>query len=146
MLRTSPLGIVLAGLWGTGDGSTTYNLPDLRGRAGYGQDLTNGGLANRITVAGGNFDGTVIGNVGGLQNSNSVGAHVHTITDPGHVHTVSGSTVSAASAVNVYSGGTGGLVQNPTINSATTGISVNSAGATYSILAPAAIVNKCVQQ
>ncbi len=32
VLRSSPLGTVLAGAWGPGDGSTTYNTPDLRNR------------------------------------------------------------------------------------------------------------------
>jgi microcystin-dependent protein len=51
--------------YGAGDGSTTFNLPDLRGRAVFHRDV---GGSNRITATGGNFDGTVIGNVGGGQN------------------------------------------------------------------------------
>src|SRR5215472_8654913 len=54
--------------FGTGDGSTTFNVPDLRGRAVFGQDNMGGSAARRITVAGGNFDGTVIGGTGGAQN------------------------------------------------------------------------------
>src|SRR5258708_4642607 len=51
--------------YGAGDGSTTFNVPDLRGRAVFGLDNLNGSAANRITVAGGNFDGTVLGGAGG---------------------------------------------------------------------------------
>jgi microcystin-dependent protein len=54
--------------WGAGDGSTTFNLPDLRGRATFGRDNMGGAAANLITVAGGNIDGTVLGNFGNLQN------------------------------------------------------------------------------
>jgi microcystin-dependent protein len=54
--------------YGAGDGSTTFNVPDLRGRALFGLDNMGGSAANRITVAGGNFDGTVLGNTGGGQN------------------------------------------------------------------------------
>jgi microcystin-dependent protein len=54
--------------FGSGDGTTTFNLPDLRGRAVFGQDNMGGAAASRITVAGGNFDGTVIGGTGGGQN------------------------------------------------------------------------------
>jgi microcystin-dependent protein len=130
--------------WGVGDGSTTFNMPDLRNRATYGVDQNVGGFSNRITVAGGNFDGTVLGITGGLQNSTSVGAHTHTITDPGHVHSITGAFGAQ------YSGGVSvaPFVNTSTTNtaSATTGITAtNSTGATYSILAPAAIVSKCIQ-
>lgn len=54
--------------YGAGDGSTTFNVPDLRGRTVFALDNLNGSAANRITVAGGNFDGTVLGGTGGAQN------------------------------------------------------------------------------
>lgn len=47
--------------FGGGDGSTTFNLPDLRGRAVFGLDNMGGVAASRITVAGGNFNGTTLG-------------------------------------------------------------------------------------
>jgi microcystin-dependent protein len=54
--------------FGSGDGSTTFNVPDLRGRAIFGLDNMGGSAASRITAAGGNFDGTVLGGTGGAQN------------------------------------------------------------------------------
>jgi microcystin-dependent protein len=54
--------------FGNGDGSTTFGLPDLRGRAIFGKDNMGGSAAGRISVAGGNFDGTVLGGTGGAQN------------------------------------------------------------------------------
>lgn len=53
--------------YGNGDGSTTFNVPDLRGRAPYGQDNMGGAAAQRITASSGNFDGTVLGSAGGNQ-------------------------------------------------------------------------------
>jgi microcystin-dependent protein len=38
--------------FGPGDGSTTFNVPDLRGRAVCGQDNMGGSAAERITVVG----------------------------------------------------------------------------------------------
>jgi Phage Tail Collar Domain len=38
--------------FGPGDGSTTFNVPDLRGRAVFGQDNMGGSAAGRITVVG----------------------------------------------------------------------------------------------
>jgi microcystin-dependent protein len=59
---------VTGSTFGAGDGSTTFNVPDLRGRSVFGQDNMGGSAASRITVAGGNFDGTVLGGTGGGQN------------------------------------------------------------------------------
>lgn len=55
--------------YGAGDGSTTFNIPDRRGRASFGKDDMGGTPAGRITVAGGNFDGTVLGASGGQQSN-----------------------------------------------------------------------------
>jgi microcystin-dependent protein len=50
-----------------GSGAGTFGIPDYRGRSTFGQDNMGGSAANRITAAVGNFDGTVLGNSGGLQ-------------------------------------------------------------------------------
>jgi microcystin-dependent protein len=52
---------------GVGDGSTTFNLPDLRGRVLAGKDDMGGGAANRITLAGSGILGTLIGSAGGAE-------------------------------------------------------------------------------
>lgn len=59
---------IIGTTYGAGDGLTTFGLPDCRGRMTAGQDNMGGTPANRITAAGGNFDGTVLGNSGGSQN------------------------------------------------------------------------------
>jgi microcystin-dependent protein len=59
---------LVGGTFGGGDGSTTFNVPDLRGRSIFGLGNMGGTNAGLITVAGGNFDGTVLGNTGGAQN------------------------------------------------------------------------------
>ena len=53
--------------YGIGDGSTTYNLPDCRGRVTAGVDNMGGTAANRITSAGSGIAGTTLGAVGGAQ-------------------------------------------------------------------------------
>lgn len=76
--------------FGGGDGSTTFNLPDLRGRAVFGLDNMGGVAASRITVAGGNFNGATLGATGGAENHTLTQAempsHNHTASDSGHVH------------------------------------------------------------
>jgi hypothetical protein len=56
--------------FGAGDGSTTFNLPDLRGRVAAGKDNMGGGIASRLSTGGG-LDGTVLGGTGGLEKQTS---------------------------------------------------------------------------
>jgi microcystin-dependent protein len=95
--------------YGSGDGSTTFNLPDLRGRVAAGKDDMGGSAANRITAAGSGITGTTLGAAGGTQ--------THTLTEaqmPAHTHSGgfgSGSSVVSAmcgSGGNVNTGSTGG--------------------------------------
>lgn len=78
--------------YGTGDGSTTFNLPDLRGRVAAGKDNMGGTPANRLTAAGAGITGTALGATGGNQTHTlttaQMPAHGHTATDTGHGHSV----------------------------------------------------------
>ena len=58
---------VLATTYGSGDGSSTYNIPDLRGRVIAGQDDMGGASANRLTGLTGGVDGDVLGGSGGAE-------------------------------------------------------------------------------
>lgn len=49
----SALYVILATNFGPGDGTTTFNLPDLRGRVPAGWDAMGGVSANRLTAASG---------------------------------------------------------------------------------------------
>jgi microcystin-dependent protein len=53
--------------YGTGDGSTTFNLPDKRGRVSVALDTMGGTASGRVTSASGGIDGTVAGATGGEQ-------------------------------------------------------------------------------
>jgi microcystin-dependent protein len=54
--------------FGTGDGVTTFNVPDMRGRVPYGLDNMGGSASGRMTSLSGGIDGTTIGANGGSQN------------------------------------------------------------------------------
>ncbi len=138
--------------FGAGDGTTTFNLPDLRGRAIFGLDNMGGSAASRITVAGGNFDGTSLGTTGGAQNhtltSSEMPSHTHSVflNDPGHSHTATGSSGGGQN-------GSGAATQaTVTTSTNTTGITINDGGghnnqvastgggAAHSILPPAMVL------
>ena len=53
--------------YGSGDGTTTFNLPDLRGRVIAGQDDMGGSSANRLTNQTGGLDGDTLGATGGAE-------------------------------------------------------------------------------
>jgi len=87
--------------YGTGCTTGQFPVPDLRGRVAVGKDNMGGTAANRVTTAGGNYDGTVLGNSGGQQsravaqaNLNNFSlavsdpGHSHGIYDPGHAHSI----------------------------------------------------------
>lgn len=72
--------------YGAGDGSSTFNIPDLRGRFALGQDDMGGSSANRVTS-------TQADNLG-----QGAGAESHTLTEsemPSHQHTVYGILTNA---------------------------------------------------
>jgi len=73
--------------WGIGDGSTTFNVPDRRGRAVHAADNMGGTAANRLTSA--SMGSTAVQGVAG--GNELLQTHNHGITDGGHTH---GNTLS----------------------------------------------------
>lgn len=94
--------------YGSGDGSTTFNLPDLRGRVLAGKDNMGGTSANRLTDQSGGVDGDGLGNVGGDE--------THTLASgemPEHSHDAGNLTTNAAGAhTHSLDFGTGTLTQS----------------------------------
>jgi len=88
--------------FGTGDGSTTFNLPNYTNRMPYG---------TTIGATGGSADAVVV-------------SHTHTasVTDPGHFHSINAGGTASNSLNN---GGTVNLATSNT-STATTGISVSN--------------------
>jgi microcystin-dependent protein len=66
--RTNYVGLftVLGTTYGAGDGSTTFNLPDLRGRVAAGLDNMGGSAAGRLSAV---IGGTILGAAGGSERS-----------------------------------------------------------------------------
>ena len=114
--------------WGNGNGSTTFNLPDLRGYAIAGRDNMGGVAAGRLTTAyfnpGGTSDPDALGAPGGNQ------LHTMTLLElVAHTHT---GTTGTESATHIHSGTTN--VGNANINVGDTmgltgGFTYNNSGA-----------------
>jgi microcystin-dependent protein len=83
---------VIGTTYGTGDGSTTFNLPDCRGRVTAGQDDMGGVSADRLTGLSNGVNGDTLGASGGLESFTLATANL-----PSHTHTFSATTSSNGS-------------------------------------------------
>jgi microcystin-dependent protein len=121
---------VIGTTFGAGDGTTTFNLPDLRGRLLVGKDDMGGTAASRVTSGGSGVSGTVLGAVGGNQ---LLQQHTHTATvnDPGHAHNAAAGQFVLANAGGTDTAGGAGFITAGTrvaaTASATTGVTVTLA-------------------
>ena len=144
---------VIGTTYGTGDGSTTFNLPDLRGRTVAGLDNMGGTDAGRLTWQ------NVLGTVGvssttvdsGEQQhtlsaaESGVPAHSHGITDPGHNHDLYQISGAGSAFAPNYSMGTAVTAYAATVPN-TTGITVNNnsaaaASAAHNNMQPTMLLN-----
>lgn len=113
---------IISTTYGTGDGVTTFNLPDIRGRAPFGKDDMGGAAASRITNAVSGITGTNLGAAGGDQRLH---AHSHTISYTGQLN----------------GGGTGGDVAQ----SGTTKASGTTGAGSSENMPPAIILNYIIK-
>ena len=139
----SSLFAAIATTYGAGDGSTTFNVPDLRGRLPLGAGTGTGHAATAWTLG----DQPTTG-AGGEQTHLQVAAempvHNHGVTDPGHSHGMyrdinSGTlntSINAPLGISYY-------VPAVYTQAATTGISIQSAGGStpMNILPPVSVIN-----
>lgn len=127
----SALYALIGTTYGSGDGSTTFTLPDLRGRVLAGKDDMNGTAANRLTSSYFGTSAAVLGAAGGGESQQltvaQMPSHFHTggISDPGHSHTYN---QGAAGPQKPNSGGTAPFDSFTTASTgaSATGIRLNS--------------------
>ena len=104
-------------VYGAGDGSTTFNVPELRGEFARGLDDGRGIDTSRAL---------------GSAQAQSYQSHNHTVTDPGHSHSQNFDYIvrGDAGGSETPGGGGRGTYQNQAINANTTGITVDNSGST----------------
>jgi microcystin-dependent protein len=113
--------------YGIGDGSTTFNVPDLRGRVIAGKDDMGGSSANRLTAADDGLNGDTLGATGGGETQTLVTGNLPAYTPAGSITVLSSLTDWVRGTLAGFS--------------ATSGASVFQAGATLSSLASSQITS-----
>ena len=131
----------IATTWGAGDGSTTFNVPDLRGRALIGAG-TGTGLTARTLGTQNIGEETHVLVTAELASHNHVinisdPTHVHTLNNPAHGHTtnesphshplINGVIGTAGTASIAVPGGATQLYSPASTGTASTGITINNA-------------------
>ena len=109
--------------WGSGDGSSTFGLPDLRGEFIRGWDNSRGIDSGRSFAT---------------SQADQNESHTHSVTDPNHSHTQRGLALSGGSgsvAITLGSGqsyqiGYSGQQSSVTTGTSSTGISLGTSGGT----------------
>lgn len=144
---------VIGTTFGVGDGSTTFNLPDLRGRVAAGKDdMGAGASAGRLTTTYFGANADTLGAVGGSQSHTltaaQIPAHTHPVNDPGHSHTQDCSVRLPSSGNNFNTPFAGGGTNALPTNTATTGITVGNntgGGGAHNNVQPTIVLNKIIK-
>lgn len=143
--------------FGSGDGSTTFNLPDLRGRIPAGKDDMGGSTASRLTNSGSGIVGTKLGATGGGETQTLTLAQLPTgITSANASQTINVTSsvggILSGGSFQQFTGGTVNSVQNGSIGTVTStgnnSISVtsnNTGGNAHPIVQPTIVCNYIIR-
>jgi microcystin-dependent protein len=152
----SALWAAIGTAWGAGDGASTFNLPNLQGRAPIGY-VTNAGLAPGITARtfgvntatyGEENHALAVSELAAHAHGINQTAHNHTLHDPGHQHSYVnpiGATGAQGGAVAYTASGTaqtGSSIANVSMDPASITISLQNTGSGtgHNTMMPFAIV------
>ncbi|MEH2534422.1 microcystin-dependent protein [Bradyrhizobium sp. AZCC 1588] len=103
--------------YGGGDGSTTFKLPDKRGRVSAGKDDMGGSSANRLTNADDGLNGDTLGATGGGETQTLATANLPAYTPSGSVAITSINQITrdftgvGSPDINTLSTGTSGITR-----------------------------------
>ena len=111
----STLFATISTTFGSGDGSSTFNLPDLRGQfvRGWANNASNTGDDGRSFAS-------------SQADQNKTPGHTASVTDPGHRHVTKGHGTQDDGGSNL-TGSTSGGTSSTSMNDANTGITVSVA-------------------
>jgi len=137
----SALFAVIAEEFGQGNGTTTFNVPDLKGRVPVGAGTGVGLSARALSDASGSETVTLT--------TSQMPVHNHTITDPGHYHSVSGASTGGAGATSLLRSANSADGTYPVgTGSSTTGITQTNnqgSGSSHTNMQPFLVVNYIIK-
>lgn len=145
--------------YGTGDGSTTFNIPDLRGRIIAGKDDMGGSAASRLSSTSITSGGpTTLGGTGGSDTKTLVTANLPAYTPSGTVaistigiKTRAGGIATSSDPNSVFEGNTSQTLSSPNNGpivqpTATfTGAAQGGTSTAFSLAQPTIIANKLLR-
>jgi microcystin-dependent protein len=119
---------------GIGDGSTTFNVPDARGRVSVGRDDMNGTAASRMTSGGSGVNGVLLGAAGGVETVTLTASQI-----PAHTHPYgfNGAGTGAGSNAQLYQGTNTGSAGNVPANT--------GGGGAHSNTQPTLVLHKIIK-
>ncbi len=129
---------IISTTYGVGDGSTTFNLPDIRGRVVAGQDDMGGSSANRLTGLSGGVDGDTLGGTGGVESHTLAVSEMPAHTHPGSLGRAANSAIGTSNSAT--SANTGGLGFNQELQIASQG-----GGSAHNNVQPTIVLNYIIK-
>ena len=131
--------------YGSGDGSSTFNLPDLRGRVVAGQDDMGGASANRLTDQTGGLNGDTLGATGGSETHTlttaQLASHTHSFSD---TDSITVGTLVTGDSVN--RGGSGQLFSNNSVTVSISGTTGSAgSGSAHNNVQPTMVLNYIIK-
>lgn len=120
--------------YGVGDGATTFNVPDIRGRVTAGQDDMGGSSANRLTGLSGGVDGDTLAATGGSESHTLVVGQIPSLT-----FTASFGASGSGSSITRFAPGDASVNQP-----STSVITSNAGGGAHNNVQPTIILNKII--
>ena len=131
---------ILSTTYGAGDSSTTFNIPDLRGRVIAGQDDMGGASANRLTGQTDGVNGDTLGGSGGTE--------THTLSTaqmPSHTHGVNTGTGNNSQVGVAGNAPKGTDLSTPTVASYSNGATSTGGGGAHNNVQPTFILNYIIK-
>jgi microcystin-dependent protein len=141
--------------YGAGDGSTTFTLPDMRGRVAAGSDVMGGVSAGRISTANG-FTFTGNSGTGGSETKSLVTANLPAYTPSGSVSSTLNSNIQgvavvfSSGGVNTPSPGAnqainGAVIVDQSVTSSFTGNAQGGTSTAFSVVQPTIVLNYIIK-
>ncbi|MCV9940896.1 tail fiber protein [Boseaceae bacterium BT-24-1] len=151
----APLFTVIGTWWGGGNGTTTFNIPDLRGRVKAGRDDMGGSTAGRLTSAGSGISGITLGTAGGAQNITLTYAELPVFTPTGTVFVtypaqgyliaIGGTSYLAGSSAAAFNGYNNASTSPPSGQNFVLELNQIGGGSAHNNVQPTAIVNSIIK-